>query len=164
MRFTVFETNSVGSEKYSGSETVEAETAQEAATVFRHQFHLAAQTSHLRVTAEGGKPQLIPVRSEDSPPGGEVRGGAIPPPQLLQGSSSEERCGWAAFCTVIGWINLVVGGIGLVLMMTGDRSERASGMVLLITGLAGGLGSFISGYIIRLLFDCRRYLRKLSER
>lgn len=75
----------------------------------------------------------------------------------------EETCGWSTFCTVIGWINLLLGVIGLF-MLGGTSSDRASGTVLIITGFAGGLSSFIFGYIIQLLFDCRRYLRRMTEK
>jgi hypothetical protein len=49
-------------------------------------------------------------------------------------------------------------------MMGGSSYQQANGFVLVVSGLAGGLSSFIFGYIIQLLFDCRRYLRRLVEK
>lgn len=53
MKFTVFETNSNRSEKYSRAETIEAVSLQKAAESYQEEFRLAAHTSHLQVTAEG---------------------------------------------------------------------------------------------------------------
>lgn len=59
MKFTIYETNSNGSEKYSRSETTEAVSSQKAADWYQEEFRLAAQTSHLQVTAEGEITRLL---------------------------------------------------------------------------------------------------------
>jgi len=163
MKFTVFETNSNGSEKYSRAETTEAVSTQKAADWYQEEFRLAAQTSHLQVTAEGGDNALIALRGVSPPPVAEVRPVLTAVNRETPSPIGEETCGWSTFCTIIGWINLLLGVIGLF-MLGGDRSDRANGMVLIITGFAGGLSSFIFGYIIQLLFDCRRYLRRIIEK
>ena len=163
MKFTVFETNLNGSEKYSSAEMIWAVSTQKAAESYQEEFRLAAQTSHLKVITEGGTQELIALRGVSPPTVAEV------PPVLAAVNREtpspifEETCGWSTFCTVIGWINLLLGVIGLF-MLGGGGSDRASGMVLIITGFAGGLSSFIFGYIIQLLFDCRRYLRRMTEK
>jgi len=163
MKFTVFETNQNGSEKYSRAETIEAVSTQKAADWYQEEFRLAAQTSHLQVTAEGGDNALIALRGVSPPTVAEVRPTFTAVNRETPSPISEETCGWSTFCTVIGWINLLLGVIGLFLL-GGTSSDRASGMVLIITGFAGGLSSFIFGYIIQLLFDCRRYLRRMTEK
>ena len=163
MKFTIYETNSNGSEKYSRSETTEAVSSQKAADWYQEEFRLAAQTSHLQVTAEGGDNALIALRGFSPPTVAEVRPAFTAVNRETPSPIGEETCGWSTFCTVIGWINLLLGVIGLF-MLGGTSSDRASGMVLIITGFAGGLSSFIFGYIIQLLFDCRRYLRQMTEK
>ena len=54
-----------------------------------------------------------------------------------------------------------LGGVGLLMMLLAGSKD---GLVLLISGVAGGLSTLIFGYIIQLLFDCRRYLRRMTER
>ena len=163
MKFTVFETNSNGSEKYSRAETTEAVSSQKAADWYQEEFRLAAQTSHLKVITEGGTQELIALRGVSPPTVAEVRPTFTAVNRETPSPIDEETCGWSTFCTVIGWINLLLGVIGLF-MLGGNSSDRASGMVLIITGFAGGLSSFIFGYIIQLLFDCRRYLRRMTEK
>lgn len=163
MKFTIYETNSNGSEKYSRSETIEAVSSQKAADWYQEEFRLAAQTSHLQVTAEGGDNALIALRGFSPPTVAEVRPAFTAVNRETPSPIVEETCGWSTFCTVIGWINLLLGVIGLF-MLGGNSSDRANGMVLIITGFAGGLSSFIFGYIIQLLFDCRRYLRRMTEK
>ena len=163
MKFTVFETNSNRSEKYSRAETIEAVSLQKAAESYQEEFRLAAQTSHLQVTAEGGDNALIALRGVSPPTVAEVRPAFTAVNRETPSPISEETCGWSTFCTVIGWINLLLGVIGLFLL-GGTSSDRANGMVLIIAGFAGGLSSFIFGYIIQLLFDCRRYLRRMIEK
>ena len=163
MKFTVFESNSNGSEKYSRAETIVAVSTQKAADWYQEEFRLAAQTSHLKVITEGGTQELIALRAVSLPTVAEVRPAFTAVNRETPSPISEETCGWSTFCTVIGWINLLLGVIGLF-MLGGDRSDRANGMVLIITGFAGGLSSFIFGYIIQLLFDCRRYLRRMTEK
>lgn len=163
MKFTVFETNSNGSEKYSRAETIVAVSTQKAADWYQEEFRLAAQTSHLKVITEGGTQELIALRGVSPPTVAEVRPTFTAVNRETPSPIDEETCGWSTFCTVIGWINLLLGVIGLF-MLGGNSSDRASGMVLIITGFAGGLSSFIFGYIIQLLFDCRRYLRRMTEK
>ena len=163
MKFTVFETNQNGSEKYSRAETTEAVSSQKAADWYQEEFRLAAQTSHLQVTTEGGGSALIALRGVSPPTVAEVRPTFTAVNRETPSPIGEVTCGWSTFCTIIGWINLLLGVIGLF-MLGGDRSDRANGMVLIITGFAGGLSSFIFGYIIQLLFDCRRYLRRMTEK
>ncbi len=163
MKFTVFETNSNGSEKYSSAEMIWAVSPQKAAESYQEEFRLAAQTSHLKVITEGGTQELIALRGVSPPTVAEVRPTFTAVNRETPSPIDEETCGWSTFCTVIGWINLLLGVIGLF-MLGGDRSDRANGMVLIITGFAGGLSSFIFGYIIQLLFDCRRYLRRMTEK
>ncbi len=163
MKFTIYETNSNGSEKYSRSETTEAVSSQKAADWYQEEFWITAQASHLKVTTEGGGHTLIALRDVSPPTVAEVRPAFTAVNRETPSPISEETCGWSTFCTVIGWINLLLGVIGLF-MLGGNSSDRASGMVLIITGFAGGLSSFIFGYIIQLLFDCRRYLRRLTEK
>ena len=163
MKFTIYETNSNGSEKYSRSETTEAVSSQKAADWYQEEFRLAAQASHLKVTTEGGDEELIALRGVNPPTVAEVRPALTAVTRETPSPIGEETCGWSTFCTVIGWINLLLGVIGLF-MLGGNSSDRASGMVLIITGFAGGLSSFIFGYIIQLLFDCRRYLRRMTEK
>ena len=163
MKFTVFETNSNGSEKYSSAEMIWAVSPQKAAESYQEEFRLAAQTSHLQVTTEGGGSALIALRGVSPPTVAEVRPALTAVNRETPSPIGEVMCGWSTFCTVIGWINLLLGVIGLF-MLGGDRSDRANGMVLIITGFAGGLSSFIFGYIIQLLFDCRRYLRRMTEK
>ena len=163
MKFTIYETNSNGSEKYSRSETTEAVSSQKAADWYQEEFRITAQASHLKVTTEGGGHALIALRGVSPPPVAEVRPAFTAVNRETPSPISEETCGWSTFCTVIGWINLLLGVIGLFLL-GGTSSDRASGMVLIITGFAGGLSSFIFGYIIQLLFDCRRYLRRMTEK
>ena len=163
MKFTVFETNSNGSEKYSRAETIVAVSTQKAADWYQEEFRLAAQTSHLKVITEGGTQELIALRGVSPPTVAEVRPTFTAVNRETPSPIDEETCGWSTFCTVIGCINLLLGVIGLF-MLGGDRSDRANGMVLIITGFAGGLSSFIFGYIIQLLFDCRRYLRRMTEK
>ena len=163
MKFTVFETNSNGSEKYSRAETTEAVSSQKAADWYQEEFRITAQASHLKVTTEGGGHTLIALRDVSPPTVAEVRPALTAVNRETPSPISEETCGWSTFCTVIGWINLLLGVIGLF-MLGGTSSDRASGMVLIITGFAGGLSSFIFGYIIQLLFDCRRYLRRMTEK
>jgi len=163
MKFTIYETNSNGSEKYSRSETTEAVSSQKAADWYQEEFRITAQASHLKVTTEGGGHTLIALRDVSPPTVAEVRPAFTAVNRETPSPISEETCGWSTFCTVIGWINLLLGVIGLF-MLGGNSSDRASGMVLIITGFAGGLSSFIFGYIIQLLFDCRRYLRRLTEK
>jgi len=163
MKFTIYETNSNGSEKYSRAETIEAVSTQKAAESYQEEFRLAAQASHLKVTTDGGDEEIIALRGVSPPTVAEVRPGSTGVNRETPSPISEETCGWSTFCTVIGWINLLLGVIGLF-MLGGDRSDRANGMVLIITGFAGGLSSFIFGYIIQLLFDCRRYLRRMTEK
>jgi hypothetical protein len=163
MKFTVFETNSNGSEKYSRAETIVAVSTQKAADWYQEEFRLAAQTSHLKVITEGGTQELIALRGVSPPTVAEVRHAFTAVNRETPSPIVEETCGWSTFCTVIGWINLLLGVIGLF-MFGGNSSDRASGMVLIIAGFAGGLSSFIFGYIIQLLFDCRRYLRRMTEK
>jgi hypothetical protein len=163
MKFTVFETNSNGSEKYSRADTIVAVSTQKAADWYQEEFRLAAQTSHLKVITEGGTQELIALRGVSPPTVAEVRPTFTAVNRETPSPIDEETCGWSTFCTVIGWINLLLGVIGLF-MLGGGGSDRASGMVLIITGFAGGLSSFIFGYIIQLLFDCRRYLRRMTEK
>ena len=163
MKFTVFETNQNGSEKYSRAETTEAVSSQKAADWYQEEFRITAQASHLKVTTEGGGHTLIALRGVSPPTVAEVRPAFTAVNRETPSPISEETCGWSTFCTVIGWINLLLGVIGLFLL-GGTSSDRASGMVLITTGFAGGLSSFIFGYIIQLLFDCRRYLRRLTEK
>ena len=163
MKFTVFETNLNGSEKYSSAEMIWAVSTQKAAESYQEEFRLAAQTSHLQVTAEGGDNALIALRGFSPPTVAEVRPALTAVNRETPTPIGEETCGWSTFCTVIGWINLLLGVIGLF-MLGGNSSDRASGVVLIITGFAGGLSSFIFGYIIQLLFDCRRYLRRMTEK
>ena len=165
MKFTIYETNSNGSEKYSRSETIEAVSTQKAADWYQEEFRLAAQTSHLQVTAEGGDNALIALRGVSPPTVAEVRPAFTAVNRETPSPISEETCGWSTFCTVIGWINLLLGVIGLFIVVIGSGgSDLANGMVLIITGFAGGLSSFLFGYIIQLLFDCRRYLRRMTEK
>ena len=162
MNFTVFETNANGTEKYSRAETIEADSSHKAADWYREQFRLSTQATHLMVTSEGGAQKLIALHVGTT----SVSGDSSTSASATQGSSSpvvEERCGWSTFCTVIGSLNLLLALIGL-LMMGGSSYEQANGFVLVVSGLAGGLSSFIFGYIIQLLFDCRRYLRRLVEK
>jgi hypothetical protein len=163
MKFTVFETNQNGSEKYSRAETTEAVSSQKAADWYQEEFRITAQASHLKITTEGGGHTLIALRDVSPPTVAEVRPALTAVNRETPSPIDEETCGWSTFCTVIGWINLLLGVIGLF-MLGGDRSDRANGMVLIITGFAGGLSSFIFGYIIQLLFDCRRYLRRMIEK
>ena len=163
MKFTIYETNSNGSEKYSRSETTEAVSSQKAADWYQEEFRITAQASHLKVTTEGGGHTLIALRGVSPPTVAEVRPAFTAVNRETPSPISEETCGWSTFCTVIGWINLLLGVIGLF-MLGGNSSDRASGVVLIITGFAGGLSSFIFGYIIQLLFDCRRYLRRMTEK
>ena len=163
MKFTIYETNSNGSEKYSRSETTEAVSIQKAADWYQEEFRITAQASHLKVTTEGGGHTLIALRDVSPPTVAEVRPALTAVNRETPSPIGEVMCGWSTFCTVIGWINLLLGVIGLF-MLGGDRSDRANGMVLIITGFAGGLSSFIFGYIIQLLFDCRRYLRRMTEK
>ena len=163
MKFTVFETNSNGSEKYSRAETTEAVSSQKAADWYQEEFRITAQASHLKVTTEGGGHTLIALRGVCPPTLAEVRPALTAVNRETPSPIGEVTCGWSTFCTVIGWINLLLGVIGLF-MFGGNSSDRASGMVLIITGFAGGLSSFIFGYIIQLLFDCRRYLRRMTEK
>jgi len=162
MKFTIYETNSNGSEKYSRSETTEAISSQKAADWYQEEFRLAAQSSHLKITTEAGAQELIALRGVSPPTIAEVRPALTDVDRKTPNTIGEETCGWSTFCTVIGWINLLLGVIGLF-MLGGNSSDRASGLVLIITGFAGGLSSFIFGYIIQLLFDCRRYLRRMTE-
>jgi len=162
MKFTIYETNSNGSEKYSRSETTEAISSQKAADWYQEEFRLAAQSSHLKITTEAGSQELIALRGVSPPTIAEVRPALTDVDRKTPNTIGEETCGWSIFCTVIGWINLLLGVIGLF-MLDGNSSDRASGLVLIITGFAGSLSSFIFGYIIQLLFDCRRYLRRMTE-
>jgi hypothetical protein len=163
MKFTIYETNSNGSEKYSRSETTDAVSSQKAADWYQEEFRLAAQASHLKVTIDGGDEEIIALRGVTPPTVAEVRPGLTAVNRETPSPIGEETCGWSTFCTVIGWINLLLGVIGLF-MLGGNSSDRANGMVLIIAGFAGGLSSFIFGYIIQLLFDCRRYLRRMIEK
>ena len=170
MKFTIYETNSNGSEKYSRSETTEAVSSQKAADWYQEEFKLAAQASHLKVTTEGGAQELIALQGVRPSLQGvrpslvaEVYPALTAVDREITSPIGDETCGWSTFCTVIGGINLLLGVIGLS-MLGGTSSDRASGMVLIITGFAGGLSSFIFGYIIQLLFDCRRYLRRMTEK
>ena len=163
MKFTVFETNSNGSKKYSSAEMIWAVSPQKAAESYQEEFRLAAQTSHLKVITEGGTQELIALRGVSPPTVAEVRPAFTAVNRETPSPIGEETCGWSTFCTVIGWINLLLGVIGLF-MLGGTSSDRASGMVLIIAGFAGGVSSFIFGYIIQLLFDCRRYLRRMTEK
>ena len=163
MKFTVFETNQNGSEKYSRAETTEAVSSQKAADWYQEEFRITAQASHLKVTTEGGGHTLIALRDVSPPTVAEVRPALTAVNRETPSPIDEETCGWSTFCTIIGWINLLLGVIGLF-MFGGNSSDRASGMVLIIAGFAGGLSSFIFGYIIQLLFDCRRYLRRMTEK
>ena len=72
MKFTIYETNSNRSEKYSRAETIEAVSLQKAAESYQEEFRLAAQTSHLQVTAEGGDNALIALRGVSPPTVAEV--------------------------------------------------------------------------------------------
>jgi hypothetical protein len=165
MKFTVFETNSNGSEKYSSAEMIWAVSPQKAAESYQEEFRLAAQTSHLKVITEGGTQELIALRGVSPPTVAEVSPAFTAVNHETPSPIDEETCGWSTFCTVIGWINLLLGVIGLfIVVLGGGSSDRANGLVLIITGFAGGLSSFIFGYIIQLLFDCRRYLRRMTEK
>ena len=163
MKYTLFETNANGSEKYSRVETVEAASCQEAAARYQAGFELALQASHLMVTTAEGVEELIVVRGS-SPPPVFATGFHTPSPAVTRettNSVAEESCGWSTFCWVIGWMNLFLGGVGLLMMLLAGSKD---GLVLLISGVAGGLSILIFGYIIQLLFDCRRYLRRMTER
>ena len=126
MKFTIYETNSNRSEKYSRAETIEAVSLQKAAESYQEEFRLAAQTSHLQVTAEGGDNALIALRGVSPPTVAEVRPAFTAVNRETPSPISEETCGWSTFCTVIGWINLLLGVIGLF-MLGGGGSDRASG-------------------------------------
>ena len=165
MKFTIYETNSNGSEKYSRSETTEAVSSQKAADWYQEEFKLAAQASHLKVTTEGGAQELIALQGVRPSLVAEVYPALTAVDRDITSPIGDETCGWSTFCTVIGWINLLLGVIGLFIVVIGSGgSDLANGMVLIITGFAGGLSSFIFGYIIQLLFDCRRYLRRMTEK
>ena len=199
MKYTLFETNANGSEKYSRVETVEAASCQEAAARYQAGFELALQASHLMVTTAEGVEELIVVRGSSPPPvfatgfhtpspAGSSTTPALewsrrrhqdvqpwrrphrqtvddksrrPVTRETTNSVAEESCGWSTFCWVIGWMNLFLGGVGLLMMLLAGSKD---GLVLLISGVAGGLSTLIFGYIIQLLFDCRRYLRRMTER
>jgi len=163
MKFTIYETNSNGSVKYSRSETTEAISSQKAADWYQEQFRLAPQASHLKVTTEAGAQELIALRGASPPTVAEIRPTMTAVNRETANPIGEETCGWSTFCTVIGWLNLLLGVKGLF-VLGGNSSDRDSGPILIITGFAGGISSFIFGYIIQLLFDCRRYLQRIAQK
>ena len=168
----IFETNPNGSEKYSGAKTIDAVSARKAADLYQYEFKPVAHASHLMVTTEGGTQELIALGGVSLPPLHEARPAFAAetreaPPSFAAETrettnpTAEETCGWSTFCWVIGWMNLFLGGVGLLMMLLAGSKD---GLVLLISGVAGGLSILIFGYIIQLLFDCRRYLRRMTER
>jgi hypothetical protein len=66
-------------------------------------------------------------------------------------------CTWTIFCNIVGTINFALGIIGLF-------NGKESGFYLAIVGFAGGISCLLLGYIIQLLFDCRRHLEKIANK
>ncbi len=163
MKFTIFETNLDGTEKYSRMQTIEESSAQRAAARYQEEFRIAAQASHLMVISEGGSEQIVALeeRKLTAPPEAAPSDhpGAAPESSPVQA----ETCGWSTFCFVIAVLNFIMAGFGL-LALSGNRSEREQGFILIVMGIGGGITSLLFGYIIQMLFDCRRYLKRLTER
>ncbi len=70
--------------------------------------------------------------------------------------------GWVAFLGIIGWLNIIlalIGGFSL-----GSESYKSVGFILIIYGLSGGILSFLLSFLIRILLDCRNYLKQIAEK
>lgn len=61
-------------------------------------------------------------------------------------------------------LNVAAAGFGCFLMTSNSESQTETGKWIAIAGLSSGISSLFLGYAIQLLFECRNYLRKLTEK
>jgi len=177
MKYFVFETNGSGAERYSRTEEVEADTAIQAVTVYESTFNLRPQTTHLMVTSEGkGTGVVLFVKEATSQTRalagkGKVQADGSPwlsnhiTTQGGEVSSSDkiERCGWSRFFFILGLLNLVIAFFAVTWALgSRTRDDVQMALYLMISGVVSGLASFLTAYLVQLLFECRNYLRKMA--
>ena len=94
MKFTIFETDSNGSEKCSLAETIEAVSGQKATERYQEEFRLAAPKGHLKVTTEGGAHELIALRGGSLQSFARLRYALTDVTRGTASPISKETCGW----------------------------------------------------------------------
>ena len=70
---------------------------------------------------------------------------------------TNQTCGWTMFYQICAFISCLIFIAGLI-------QGGNNGFFLAISGACGALGCLVSGYVIQLLFDCRRYLEVIAKK
>jgi hypothetical protein len=70
---------------------------------------------------------------------------------------TNQTCGWTMFYQICAFISCLIFIAGLI-------QGGNNGFFLAISGVCGALGCLVSGYVIQLLFDCRRYLEVIAKK
>lgn len=163
-KFSVYFTNETGMTQIGERHVISAGSASEAIGEF---LKITEGTTEKYILTSSGllssaeihvNPKFREKTSQESlPSSNESRN-----PVLLNNEVGAAKCGWSVFCSIVGWLNIILGLIGLI-MFAGSRSDQAAGFTLAVAGFSGGIACLISGYIIQLLFDCRGYLKKIAK-
>jgi len=163
-KFNVYFTNETGMTQIGERHLIYAESASEAIGEFLRMYEGTGEkyiltSSGLLSSAEiHVNPNFREKTSQESLPSSNKSRN----PVLLHNEVVAAKCAWSVFCSVVGWLNIALGLIGL-LMLTGSSSGQAAGFTLAVAGFAGGIASHIAGYIIQLLFDCRGHLKEIAK-
>jgi len=70
---------------------------------------------------------------------------------------TNQTCGWTMFYQICAFISCLIFIAGLI-------QGGYNGFSLAISGICGALGCSVAGYVIQLLFDCRRYLEVIAKK
>ena len=86
-----------------------------------------------------------------------IRNQAVPP----------ESSGWATLYRVCGWIGIIVGGTGFIVITQGDvagEENVEAGFIFAVWAILPALTSFLFAFLIDVLTDMRHYLKRIAEK
>ena len=148
MIYHLVETNSSRSNVFSKTEKIDAQSHEEAAKQYLKNYKTNPRCSHLEITEENGEKMILFEIHKTNQP---------------SVSSSETNSGWATVFYIFGSINLLGFAIGFLEFLDSRGDNRVQYFISSIAGLAGGLTCFFFASVTQMVFDCRRYLKKMSS-
>ena len=73
----------------------------------------------------------------------------------------QNRCGWSTLFSTLGWILIVLGLISfLFLPSLGFKSNL---LIAIASSIMAGMNLLFISFIVQLIFECRNYLKELSD-
>ena len=148
MIYHLVETNSSRSNVFSKTEKIDAQSHEEAAKQYLKTYKTNPRCSHLEITEEDGEKMIL---------------FEIHKTNQQSASSSETNSGWATVFYIFGSINLLGFAIGFLEFLDSRGDNRVQYFISTIAGFAGGLTCFFFASVTQMVFDCRRYLKKMSS-